>query len=312
MSWYYAADNAQHGPLSLEEIKVLIADGTVGPSTLVWEKGMESWSLASKTELEPFLPVEAPPPFPLDAPPPLPVVAGDKKRGQPRIETIRLIKDAIAYSPSVYGQVLVFFVPSLVISFLTGLSTSEGSIGTTFLLFLVTYTCVFPYIGGASIFFVHQNLTRQGVTVADSMQKATERFSQLALTSVLLYASILAGSLCLILPGIYLSIRLSFVVYAVVIENRSATDALARSWMLTKGYWWQIFLTLSALFFPITVLGGLLGSITGGNFLVSSLLGGLAGMLMGPIIAIYYVFVFMSLVNLATRSSSPSKSSLHV
>lgn len=312
MAWYYARDNAQYGPLSLEEIKALIADGTVRPSTLVWENGMESWSLARETELESFLPEEPPPPFPLDAPPPLPVVAGDKKSGQQRIETIRLIKDSFGYSASVYGQILVFFIPSLVISVLTGLSAAEGSAGTTLLLFLVSYACVIPYIGGASIFYVHQSFTQQGVTVADSMQKATERFSQLVLATVLLYASLLVGFLCLIVPGIYLSIRLSFVIYAVVIENRTATDALARSWILTKGYWWQIFLALISLFFPLGLVSGLLGSIAVGNIFFSSFIGGLAGMFMGPIISIYYVFVFMSLVNLAARSSPPAKSSLPV
>ena len=79
MAWYYARDNAQYGPLSLEEIKALIADGTVRTSTLVWENGMESWSLARETELESFLPEEPPPPFPLDAPPPFPWWLGTKK-----------------------------------------------------------------------------------------------------------------------------------------------------------------------------------------------------------------------------------------
>jgi hypothetical protein len=240
------------------------------------------------------------------------VVAGDKQSGQQRIETIRLIKDSFGYSASVYGQILVFFIPSLVISILTGLSAAEGSAGTTLLLILVTYACVIPYSGGASIFYVHQNLTQQGATVADSMQKATERFSQLVLATVLVYTSLLVGFLCLIVPGIYLSIRLSFVIYAVVIENRSATDALSRSWILTKGYWWQIFLALIALFFPLGVVSGLLGSIAGDNIFFSSIIGGLAAMFMGPISAIYYVFVFMSLVNLAARSSPLAKSSLPV
>ena len=302
MAWYYVHDNAQHGPFSLEEIKPLIADGSVSPSTLVWEKGMESWLEASETELKSLLLEEAPPPFPQDSPPAFPVVPGEKKIGQHRIETIRLIRDSIGYSGSVYGRILVFFVPSLVISVLIGLSLAEGSVGTTLLLCLVAYTCVIPYIGGASIFYVHQNLTQQGVTVADSMQKATERLSQLVLATVLYYVLFFVGLLCLIVPGVYLAFRLSFVYYAVVIENRSATDALARSWMLTKGYWWQIFWSLTALFFPLGVVSGVVGAFAGDNLFFSSFIGGLLGMLTGPIIFVYYVFVFMSLVNLAARN----------
>lgn len=235
---------------------------------------------------------------------------GGKKIRQKRIEIIRLLKDSIGYSSSVYGRILVLFVPSLVISVLIGLSIAEGSAGTSFLLLLVSYTCVLPLIGGASIFYVHQNLTQQGVTVADSMQKAIERFSQLALASVLFIATFLAGSLCLIVPGIYLSVRLSFIIYAVIIENRSATDSFARSWMLTKGYWWQIFWALAAVTFPLAIVSGLLTLLTDNNQFFSSFIGGLIGFFTGPIIAIYYVFVFMSLVNLATRNSPKGKQKL--
>lgn len=312
MAWYFSRDNSQQGPFSLEEIKTLIEDGTVSPSTLVWQKGMESWLAASDTELKSLLPEEAPPPLPQENPPALPVVDGGGKVRKPRIEIIRLLKDSIGYSSSVYGRILVFFVPNSVITVLIGLSSAEGSAGTTVLLSLVSFTCVIPLISGASVFYVHQNLTQQGASVADSMHKATEKFSQLALATVLVTAYFFAGLLCLIVPGVYLGVRLSFYIYAVVIENRSATDGIARSWMLTKGYWWQIFWALAALLLPLGLVGGLIGALAGDNLYLSQFISGLIGLLAGPFIAIYYVFVFMSLVNLATCNSPQGKRTLPV
>ena len=46
--------------------------------------------------------------------------------------------------------------------------------------------------------------------------------------------SVLAGLVALILPGIYVAIRLQFVIYAVV-EGHTAREALRTSWDLTRG-----------------------------------------------------------------------------
>jgi uncharacterized RDD family membrane protein YckC len=70
-TWYFAADGERVGPRSLDEMRALLADGTVTPETLVWTSGMSAWTQAGElpllleapaTEPEPFTPaVEATP-----------------------------------------------------------------------------------------------------------------------------------------------------------------------------------------------------------------------------------------------------------
>lgn len=43
MQWYYQQDNAAQGPVSEEVFRAKIADGTIGPDTLVWHDGMPEW-----------------------------------------------------------------------------------------------------------------------------------------------------------------------------------------------------------------------------------------------------------------------------
>jgi len=45
--WYYALDNAEQGPVGEPQLAALVADGTVGPTTLVWTDGMTDWQEAS-------------------------------------------------------------------------------------------------------------------------------------------------------------------------------------------------------------------------------------------------------------------------
>jgi hypothetical protein len=47
MNWYYAENNQQRGPVSEDEMKRLVADGTVTPQTLVWHEGLANWAPCS-------------------------------------------------------------------------------------------------------------------------------------------------------------------------------------------------------------------------------------------------------------------------
>jgi hypothetical protein len=45
--WYYAKGGDRHGPVGLDEIRGLRADGEIGDDDLVWRKGMATWTPAS-------------------------------------------------------------------------------------------------------------------------------------------------------------------------------------------------------------------------------------------------------------------------
>ena len=44
MTWYYAENNAQAGPVSDEQLRELVTSGRVQAATLVWKAGMEAWT----------------------------------------------------------------------------------------------------------------------------------------------------------------------------------------------------------------------------------------------------------------------------
>jgi len=305
--WYFVQHDIQQGPVSLEEIQALIAKETITSATLVWKRGMDNWLAIAETELKDLLPDDVPPPIPVDNPPPIPNRrTEDATITSPRIELGRLLSDSFNYVGSVYTSMLVFFAPSLFVSILIAFALEDESDGVFFLLSLISYTCIIPFSSGASIFYVQRNLTQQGVTIADSMQRASEKFTQLVLATFLLWLILIPAFICLIIPGIYLSIRLCFIYYALMIENRGAIDALSRSWSLTKGYWGQIFLAFLMLglvvALPAFILGAILGAIFGQfSPVISQSVGSFIGLIIGPILAVYYVFLFMSLVNLASE-----------
>lgn len=68
--WFYDLNGSAVGPVSLDDIRALIADRVIGRSTKVWTEGMADWLSLEETELRSLLPV-APPPLHRPAPPPL-------------------------------------------------------------------------------------------------------------------------------------------------------------------------------------------------------------------------------------------------
>jgi len=49
--WYYMRNNQRLGPVSGEELRTLIANGTVVGQTLVWNEEMQEWAQAGTTKL---------------------------------------------------------------------------------------------------------------------------------------------------------------------------------------------------------------------------------------------------------------------
>lgn len=65
VTYYYALNGQQAGPVNFEQLSALFANRTVNKDTLVWKQGMQSWvALSEVEELKAFLGGSMPPPLP--------------------------------------------------------------------------------------------------------------------------------------------------------------------------------------------------------------------------------------------------------
>lgn len=76
------------------------------------------------------------------------------------------------------------------------------------------------------------------------------------LTSILVGFFVLGGFILLIIPGIYIAIRMSFAVYILVDKKCRPMEAIRASWELTRGNFWKIFrfALITGFFFLITFI----------------------------------------------------------
>lgn len=109
--WYYAQDDQQQGPVSLEQLKEFAKTGEVGPSDLVWTDKMEDWTPASEVgELEfPAPPTSLPPTLP-----PRPTAGVPRPSARQRLDSLSEISPMVWSLLMIAGAgllFLAFFVP---------------------------------------------------------------------------------------------------------------------------------------------------------------------------------------------------------
>jgi hypothetical protein len=100
---------------------------------------------------------------------------------------------------------------------------------------------------------------RRDVLAGDSLRAALRRLPAVTGT-VLLYSLItLLGFVCLILPGIFLAVRLYFSAQVVMAEGLGPSEAISRSSALTEGSFWRV-LGIGIL---LSLVAGVMGAIAG-------------------------------------------------
>jgi membrane-anchored glycerophosphoryl diester phosphodiesterase (GDPDase) len=211
-----------------------------------------------------------------------------------RISAISLLRETFATARPLYVPLLIINSPSLIFAALN----SFDNLGSASVAFNIIYwLVVLPLLSGAMIFYTYRSLTRNQVTVGQAFNQANRRLLQLIGVSIMCFLLVLAGCIALIIPGLYVSYRLIFSLYATVIDNSSVIDSLSSSWELTKGRWWLVFrsylLIVFAAFVPIVLIVILISST--GNLLASKLVGNVLGFLAGVLMNVYLVLLYLRL-----------------
>ena len=121
-------------------------------------------------------------------------------------------------------------------------------IGLAYLLLIVP---VFKF--GANLMFVHA--ARDIRPEFDLLVKGfKDNYLHIVLANILTFSLVMMGFIALIIPGIIILCRLSFVSYLVMDKKLDPIIAVEESWKLTRGHGWTIF-AIGLVSFFILILG---------------------------------------------------------
>jgi hypothetical protein len=162
---------------------------------------------------------------------------------------------------------------------------------------------VLSVFAGAIIRVIATAITGEASGFRPGYRFGIARLGSLLLVSALVWLSVTAGCLLLVLPGIYVGVQLAASIPALVVEGRRGRSALARSWRLVEGQWWHAFGTIVLAWLVLGLVSAVIKvvvhAVTGpfglGGWLVQALPVAVAALLLVPYGAAVLVVLYLDL-----------------
>ncbi|MDE1855315.1 MAG: hypothetical protein KGH57_03300 [Candidatus Micrarchaeota archaeon] len=89
--------------------------------------------------------------------------------------------------------------------------------------------------------------------------QAMNRYLPFLFTLIVVAIAVGIGYVLLIIPGIYLTVKLSLAPVEAVVGRKGVVDSLSASWHATDGNFWSIFLAILLMLVVVLVISGILG-----------------------------------------------------
>lgn len=115
------------------------------------------------------------------------------------------------------------------------------------------------FLGGAQIHAAY-NSGSKGFSIGKSFRASFSAYLYLVASAIVVAVAVLAGLIALIIPGIYIALRLSFVAYGVVVDRLGPIEAMEKSWKIAKGSIISMLLLTVAVYAPLIALSIILGA----------------------------------------------------
>jgi hypothetical protein len=214
------------------------------------------------------------------------------------LSPILILRRSFELVGPIYWPLLILTSSSHIAFFVVGLTSP--SLGMILSLLLLAYVLVgAPILTGAAFWLVDQHLKQRTPLLGNSLDQAFSKAVPLIFGSLLVNLISSLGMQLFVFPGIYCRVRLAFILCAIALEDKGATEGLGYSWNLVRGRWWGVFwaflvvvlifgISILLLPFVVAILGATLAAVvTGGNTDII----GLALLVWAPVVALLAVVV---------------------
>ncbi len=124
---------------------------------------------------------------------------------------------------------------------LQGIDTESEQIKSSIFLSSSLDLALMPVYWGATLVYLRSVLGGQPLSVGQALFMGLGCWGRLLLTYILTALAISTGLILLILPGIYIGIRLAFAEFYCVMEGKGPLESLNASWSSTKEFFWPLF-----------------------------------------------------------------------
>jgi hypothetical protein len=268
MTWYYAVNGQQIGPVAEAEFHDLVKAGTIKPDTLVWSDGLTAW--------QPYGTISG-----IATPAPLIVTSPSAALDLRPMDIGDILDRTFRLYRSHFMPFFLIMLTVQAFSFLTSLAwrvvfapqmgarvrgaAALGVFRPSFLV-LTIVVIVLNQIGIATLTAaVSSAFLQQDVSVRRAYLAVRDKLGRVIGVTLLTALLIGVGVVLCLIPGIYFMLSYMLVSEVVVLENLGPTAAMRRSkqlmWVKTEKGFFQNNIVKAIIILLITII---LGAIVGG------------------------------------------------
>jgi hypothetical protein len=176
------------------------------------------------------------------------------------------------------------------------IETATWAVGIAGLVTALAGLLMFLVLTGAITRAVAAEVAGEDPGVEQSYRFGFHRIWSVLLVSVLVGLATVGGLILLIIPGIYIGVRLAVSIEALVVEGRRGTQAMGRSWELVGGHWWHAFATLLVAWLLIGVLNAVITApFSGAGWFVQAVAAAVATVVTLPYGVLVGVLLYLDL-----------------
>ena len=288
--WHVAVNGEQSGPHSREELKAILQPINLdGTDVKVWLPSMPQW--VHPASVDGLLSTDSPPQISSSDgaessefnpyAPPKTVATPEESAGElgnHRFDIMKCLSIGWALTKANVGQLLLFLVVLIGVSILVAVPfeiaiaamggefmsqepvTQEGAAGVLTVVSGLVQQLVSFFLGLGAIRYLLNHLRRSNPTISD-LFTGGPHFLNAIIAYILYVLVVVVGLVLLVLPGIYLLIRLSPHQMLIVDQKMGPIEALKASWAITQGN--VLSLIGLALMGLLIILGGVLALLVG-------------------------------------------------
>jgi hypothetical protein len=176
--------------------------------------------------------------------------------------------------------------------------TNGGGLGRSLLILALTWfisIAIQQLLTGALTVGGAGSLVGRAVDVGGSYRYALSRLGGLLILAFLIALVVGLGFILLIIPGVIFAVFLSMAVPAFIVERKTATDSMSRSWGLVSGSWWHVLGVIVVAALIAGVINGILGAIGGNTFVLRWIFSTIGQLITAPFVALVSVLLYVDL-----------------
>jgi len=172
-------------------------------------------------------------------------------------KVLKILSDAYLFFRSHFKQVAALCLPFLFAATLVNFLLARNYQDAPMALFgpLMVNLLVYPLYTAALIHLMARRVLQERPKNGDLLIAAIRQWVPLLLLKTMLLLVIGLGFSLLVLPGIWLAVRLAYAEFHVVLSGRRPMDAVRASFVETRPHFFLILILLFATYVPITLLG---------------------------------------------------------